>query len=153
MASEVFQKKDQQPDMDVVSKKKDIFERAMGEQAQVSSDDLRGLSYKQKEEYTKLNLSTIEAFQEEFAQHPDHNVTVRGRYTNTGVNLQYVTESFEDYTVKLRDLKELVHKVKRNADQRQPKYDLSRRVAEFNIEMKQEFLVQDKLLRDVNEDV
>lgn len=40
---------------------------------------------KTRDEYTKMNLTTIGDFDEMYAQNPDHNLTVRGRTTNIDV--------------------------------------------------------------------
>lgn len=42
---------------------------------------------KSRDEYTKMNLTTIGDFDEMYAQNPDHNLTVRGRTTNIDVGL------------------------------------------------------------------
>lgn len=152
MATEVYSKRTEQPDMEVVSKKKDIFERAMENKSVNFSNEINLRAFQSKEEYTKMNLSTINNFIEELAKHPDHNLTVRGRSNNTVTNLQYSNEVFEDYSVKCKELKEIHNKVKRNADNPEPKLELSRKLNKFTLTMRQEIQEHEKLVREVNED-
>ena len=152
MATEVHSKRTEQPDMEVVHKKKDIFERAMEEQSKIYSSDFQLKAFRSREEYSKMNMSTIDNFIEELAKHPDHNLTVRGRSTNTITNLQFTNESFEDYSTQCKELKELHNKVKRNADNPQPKLDLQRKLNKFTLYMRQEIQEEDKMFREINED-
>lgn len=73
MNADLYQQKkeDQGPDMQSSYQKKDIFERKANEQAQVTNDVL-GIT-KQREEYTKMNMTTITTLDEDNTKNADHN--------------------------------------------------------------------------------
>ena len=94
---------------------KDWFERKANENNQDNIHQ-RVRTFDAKEQYTKMNLTTIDDFQEENANHPEHNITIRGRGDNLEINLNYCQNTFEEFAGTVTDLKDTYNRLRKDLE-------------------------------------